>query len=1217
MKQKLLRLTAMLMFSCMVASSIPTGMALAEENVQADSSAEAVQEQGEAEAEENADAAQNSGQDSADSSDETTQQTTDSGSQNDPQTDSQPASGSESSGGSTSAENESSVSGTAEENSAPAEETAESREAKEAQPQDDASEDSEAEAEGQSQEDSVIEKNANEINYVFVESPYLETPGTERIAVSYGDGSETVSDATLTVRDDEGQETVWELSVSAGQVYLFTYDFSDESSTGTYEVVSLNVTDEEGEKNILLSDSGMEANFGVNEEYSGIEELTPLDADAAEEAAVEESAEVEATVAEIDPNNVEESVEQITDALQEAEAQTDTSDLSASIGENSSVSGRTASKSVSGNAASLMSVLGAKLQTAVAANARSGNGNVVVALDPGHDSKHTGASSNGLKEEVLTLKIAQYCKAELETYSGVTVYMTRTTAACPYPNNSSSGGDIGDRVIAAANAGADIFVSIHLNSSTSSSANGAEVIIPNSNWKPQVAQEGRELAQAILKELQAVGLNLRPNEIYSKDTTIGETYEDGSTSDYFAVQIYAKEAGIPGIIVEHAFLTNSGDRAHLDSEADLKELGVADATGIAKYLGLSKGEWRTEGGKKCYYVNGNKVTGAYRIGTSWYYFDPDNGGAMYTGWRQDGDKTYYYDENGVLALGAKKIGSYWYYFNGNGAMHTGWRQDGDKTYYYDAEGHLVQRDTVIDGITYYFASNGVMTGKQQVGPTKIDNYWYYFNADGSRYIGWRQDGNKTYYYDAEGRLAQGVNKIDGYWYYFNSNGTMYTGWRQDGDKTYYYNAEGHLAQGKTDIDGKKYYFNGNGTLMAPGTVKVGLYWYFVQNDGSLFVGWRHNDGNTYYYDSEGRLAQQPTVIDGTTYYFNGNGTMVVQGPEKIGSYWYYINGDGSRYVGWRTDYKGTYYYDSEGRLAQGVKKIENYWYYFNGNGTMYTGWRQDGDKTYYYDSQGRLAQGNTKIGNYWHHFNGNGSMYTGWRVSGSQTYYYQSDGHLAIGTTSVDGNEYYFQSNGAMLVNAFMNHRYYGSNGARVAESSYGSIFYKIEGSSTTTVDQMVRFYEEYSPIDYPSEELKKGGAATIRDLAQIFYEEASAEGIKAEVVWAQTMLETGYLKYGGQVKISQFNFAGLGATDGGAAGASFSDVRTGVRAQVQHMKAYATTSALKNSCVDPRFNLVTRGSAQYVEILGQQENPNGYGWATGANYGLNIKGMIDKIKRS
>ena len=80
----------------------------------------------------------------------------------------------------------------------------------------------------QTSENSIIKKNADAINYVIVESPYLETPGTERIAVSYGDGSENISDATLTVRDDEGQETIWDLSVSADQLYLFTYEYTDE-----------------------------------------------------------------------------------------------------------------------------------------------------------------------------------------------------------------------------------------------------------------------------------------------------------------------------------------------------------------------------------------------------------------------------------------------------------------------------------------------------------------------------------------------------------------------------------------------------------------------------------------------------------------------------------------------------------------------------------------------------------------------------------------------------------------------------------------------------------------------------------------------------------------------------------------------------------------------------------------------------------------------------
>ena len=105
-------------------------------------------------------------------------------------------------------------------------------------------------------------------------------------------------------------------------------------------------------------------------------------------------------------------------------------------------------------------------------------------------------------------------------------------------------------------------------------------------------------------------------------------------------------------------------------------------------------------------------------------------------------------------------------------------------------------------------------------------------------------------------------------------------------------------------------------------------------------------------------------------------------------------------------------------------------------------------------------------------------------------------------------------------------------------------------------------------------------------------------------------------MQYSGSVKIQQFNFAGLGATGGGSSGASFPDVRTGIRAQIQHLKAYASTDVLVNSCVDPRFNLVKRGSALYVEWLGQRENPNGLGWATSPNYGYNILTLIEDLDR-
>ena len=146
----------------------------------------------------------------------------------------------------------------------------------------------------------------------------------------------------------------------------------------------------------------------------------------------------------------------------------------------------------------------------------------------------------------------------------------------------------------------------------------------------------------------------------------------------------------------------------------------------------------------------------------------------------------------------------------------------------------------------------------------------------------------------------------------------------------------------------------------------------------------------------------------------------------------------------------------------------------------------------------------------------------------------------------------------------------------------------------------------------YP--EFYKGtDAPTLEDFCRIYIEEANSEGIRADVAFSQAMLETGWLKYGGDVKIEQFNFAGLGAT-GGVPGNSFSNVREGIRAHIQHLKAYANDEPLNNPCVDIRFGYVKRGSAPYVEWLGIPDNPNGGGWAASKGYGQSILKIMNEI---
>lgn len=164
----------------------------------------------------------------------------------------------------------------------------------------------------------------------------------------------------------------------------------------------------------------------------------------------------------------------------------------------------------------------------------------------------------------------------------------------------------------------------------------------------------------------------------------------------------------------------------------------------------------------------------------------------------------------------------------------------------------------------------------------------------------------------------------------------------------------------------------------------------------------------------------------------------------------------------------------------------------------------------------------------------------------------------------------------------------------------------KIMGKSAATIDDMVEMYNQ-SGNTYPSDALRGGGAATIEEFCTIIAREAALEGVRADVVFVQSMHETGWLQFGNQVSIDQFNFAGIGAVDSGGEGAHFKSVSEGIRAQVQHLKAYASTDKLANECVDPRFDLVSRGVASEIRDLSQR-------WASGSTYGDTLQSKVDDL---
>ena len=162
-----------------------------------------------------------------------------------------------------------------------------------------------------------------------------------------------------------------------------------------------------------------------------------------------------------------------------------------------------------------------------------------------------------------------------------------------------------------------------------------------------------------------------------------------------------------------------------------------------------------------------------------------------------------------------------------------------------------------------------------------------------------------------------------------------------------------------------------------------------------------------------------------------------------------------------------------------------------------------------------------------------------------------------------------------------------------------------IMGEAAATAEQMREYVKRKNP----------DVAQSVLDMVPLYLSEGETEGVRGDVAFAQSCLETGNFMFSGSaVTLEQNNFAGMGVTQNGVKGLSFDTAQLGIRCQVQHLKAYACTDDLKNENMDPRFKYVVRGCAPYVEWLGIRENPQGKGWAAGAGYGEKILSIMKEI---
>lgn len=203
----------------------------------------------------------------------------------------------------------------------------------------------------------------------------------------------------------------------------------------------------------------------------------------------------------------------------------------------------------------------------------------IVMIDPGHGGKFPGAYYNNHIEKDMSLKVGLAIRDFLmEHYSDVCVYLTRETDV---EFDADSKLDLEERVRRAVNVGAECLVSLHFNSDgMSHQSRGCLTFVSKQSW---VAERSVVLSQCILNQLSLLGLaNLGPA------TRDSDTYFDelGVPMDYYAINRHCASFGIPGIIVEHAFMDNPAEESFFGTDEALKMLARADALGIAQYLGL-------------------------------------------------------------------------------------------------------------------------------------------------------------------------------------------------------------------------------------------------------------------------------------------------------------------------------------------------------------------------------------------------------------------------------------------------------------------------------------------------------------------------------------------------------------------------------------------------------------------------------------------------------
>ncbi len=395
----------------------------------------------------------------------------------------------------------------------------------------------------------------------------------------------------------------------------------------------------------------------------------------------------------------------------------------------------------------------------------------VVVLDPGHGGGEAGAwaKHNGItyKEEEINWKISNYTMQELQKAGNIEVHLTRS-----YHQRMG----LRARVEVAKSLEADLLVSQHINSSPSASPRGASVMISRGTYRPYLVKKEKKFGSYVMEELGNLGIHRRFPETGGMEYRMSENnsrYPNGGLRDYYGIVASSVEMDLPGVIIEHAFISSPMDaKEFLSSDAKLRRLAKADARAILRYCKTlpqeeiptpqpdpepgKKNGWYKENGHQYYYENGKKIKNKLlflKAGISYV----DKEGKRQYGWQEFKGKTYYFKPDGIA--------------------HCNWMNDHGTWYYFDIQAGYLYKDKLMkmgNGDIYYMDKNGVRFNKGfRTIKSGKKSHTYFFGPDGKARKGWMKLNKKWYYFTKNAGVMLKNTKVkssSGKIYKFNSKG---------------------------------------------------------------------------------------------------------------------------------------------------------------------------------------------------------------------------------------------------------------------------------------------------------------------------------------------------------------------------------------------------------------------------------------------------------------